>query len=117
MSDNPRDKLRAAVSHDWPDADQDFPASYIVACREWYAAMAASDKALAEVARATFEKGDEAGAEKSPRRCRRPRRFRWNSVRLSPALAALILFAPPCAAADLTGQATVIDGDMIEIHG
>jgi endonuclease YncB( thermonuclease family) len=28
-----------------------------------------------------------------------------------------LFFALPCAAADLMGQATVIDGDTIEIHG
>jgi endonuclease YncB( thermonuclease family) len=34
---------------------------------------------------------------------------------LSPALA--LFLALPCAAADVMGQATVIDGDTLEIHG
>lgn len=58
------DKLQAAINHDWPDADQDFPPDYVAACRAWYAALSAGDKATAEVVRATFEKGEEAEAEK-----------------------------------------------------
>src|SRR5262245_66222958 len=33
------------------------------------------------------------------------------------ALASAFLLVLPCSAADLTGQATVVDGDTIEIHG
>jgi hypothetical protein len=39
------------------------------------------------------------------------------AVRMWPPLAVLLLVAVPCAADDLTGQATVIDGDTLEIHG
>jgi endonuclease YncB( thermonuclease family) len=33
------------------------------------------------------------------------------------ALQAMLVFLLPCSAADLAGQASVIDGDTIEIHG
>jgi len=62
-SDDPRDKLRAALNHDHPDADQDLGAEYLAACREWYDAMALSDKAMADAARDAFDKGDEKSAE------------------------------------------------------
>jgi len=58
------DKLQAALNHEWQDPDRNFPASYIAACREWYAVLSASDKALVAVARAVFEKGDEVEAAK-----------------------------------------------------
>jgi len=53
------EKLQAALNHDWLEPDEDFPASYIAACREWFAALSASDKAVVAVARATFDKDDE----------------------------------------------------------
>jgi endonuclease YncB( thermonuclease family) len=33
------------------------------------------------------------------------------------ALQLILVFSLPCAAADIIGQATVVDGDTIEIHG
>jgi len=61
-SDDPRDKLHA-LNHDFVDTDKDLPAEYLAACREWYAAMASSDKAMADAARDAFDKGDEKSAE------------------------------------------------------
>jgi len=58
------DKLQAALNHDWLDPYKDCPAEYLTACREWYAALSASDKTVVAVARATFEKSDVKEAEK-----------------------------------------------------
>ena len=55
-SDDPRDKLQAALNHDNPD--KDMPVEYLAACREWYAAMASRDKAMADAARDAFDKGE-----------------------------------------------------------
>lgn len=61
---DPGDKLQAALVHDLPGPDKDFPASYLAWCREWYAALSAIDKSVVAIARATFEQGKEAEAEK-----------------------------------------------------
>jgi hypothetical protein len=62
-SDDPHDKLQAALNHDNSDAGQDLSAEYLAACREWYDAMASSDKAMADAARDAFDKGNEESAE------------------------------------------------------
>jgi hypothetical protein len=61
---DPGDKLQAALVHDLSGPDKDFPADYLAWCRQWYAALSAVDKSVVAVARATFEKGKEAEAEK-----------------------------------------------------
>jgi len=61
---DPTDKLQAALIHDLPGPDKDFPASYLAWCREWYAALSAIDKSVVAIARATFEQGKESEAEK-----------------------------------------------------
>lgn len=61
---DPGDKLQAALIHDLPSPDKDFPASYLAWCREWYAALSSIDKSVVAIARATFEEGKEAEAEK-----------------------------------------------------
>lgn len=63
-SNDARDKLMAALNHDWPDHDQEFSASYIDACGKWFASLSNSDRMAASSARAAFNRGDEAGAEK-----------------------------------------------------
>jgi hypothetical protein len=60
---DPGDKPSGVV-HDLPGPDKDFPADYLAWCRQWYAALSAVDKSIVAVARATFEKGKEAEAEK-----------------------------------------------------
>ena len=34
-SSDPGDKQQAALVHDVPEPDQDFPASYLAWCRQW----------------------------------------------------------------------------------
>jgi hypothetical protein len=64
LSDDPARKLRAALNHDVVDTDKDLPAAYLAACRLWFDALPAGDKATVAVVRATFEKGDETEAER-----------------------------------------------------
>jgi len=58
------DKLQAALNHDFADTDKDRPAEYLAACRRWFDTLSAGDKATVAIARATFDKGEEAEAEK-----------------------------------------------------
>jgi hypothetical protein len=58
-------KLQAVINHDWPETDNAVPRSYVQACGRWFAALSADDKVVAAMARAAFEKGDEAEAKKA----------------------------------------------------
>jgi hypothetical protein len=64
ISDDPRDKLQAAVNHDWWDQRQDLPPGYVAECSTWYEALTQSQRALATAARLAFEDGKKAEAEK-----------------------------------------------------
>jgi hypothetical protein len=61
---NSSHKLQACLNHDLVDTDKNLPAAYIAACRRWYDALTATDKATVAVVRATLDKDDEPGAEK-----------------------------------------------------
>jgi hypothetical protein len=58
------DKLHAVVNRYWPDEGKVFSATYTDACQRWYEGLSGSDRAVAILAAATFQKGDEAGAER-----------------------------------------------------
>jgi len=58
------DKLHAVVNRYWPNKSKDDPETYTDACRRWYEGLSGSERAVAILAAATFQKGDEAGAER-----------------------------------------------------
>jgi hypothetical protein len=47
LSDDPRDKLQAVLSHNWPGPDDDLGADYRHACAEWFARLSGHDKMMA----------------------------------------------------------------------
>jgi hypothetical protein len=48
LSDDPRDKLQAVLSHNWPGPDSDdLGAGYRHACAEWFASLSGHDKTMA----------------------------------------------------------------------
>jgi len=47
LSDDPRDKLQAVLSHNWPGPDDDLGADYRRACAEWFARLSGHDKMMA----------------------------------------------------------------------
>lgn len=65
LSTDPAQKLQAVLNHDRTDADRDFPAGYLAACWRWFHDLSASDQVEAAVARAEFDKGNVAEAERA----------------------------------------------------
>ena len=66
LSNDPEHKLHAVMNHDWPDMKKGFPLSHFQACGRWFAALSADDQVVvAAQVRATFEKGNEAEAQKA----------------------------------------------------
>ena len=65
LSNDPEHKLQAVMNHDWPDMKKGLPLSYFQACGRWFAALSGDDKVVAAMARAAFERGDEAEAKKA----------------------------------------------------
>ena len=55
MSEDPRDKLRAALNHAYPGTDDDLGRPYRAACQHWFDQLT-EDKRWATVS-ATVEKG------------------------------------------------------------
>jgi hypothetical protein len=58
LSDNPRDKLQAALNHGRPDLDDDPSADYREACGEWFAGLSEPDKSKSIVVRISEAYGD-----------------------------------------------------------
>jgi hypothetical protein len=56
LSDDPRDKLQAALNHSGPDPDDDLSADYRDACGKWFAGLSEPDKSI--VARISEAYGD-----------------------------------------------------------
>jgi len=65
LSNDPADKLQAVLNHTLADPDKELPPAYVAACWRWFSALSADDQVIAAVARATFDKGDEAEAKKA----------------------------------------------------
>jgi len=59
LSDDPRDKLAAAVNHAYDDADDDLGPTYRAACRQWFLRLTEGERWIAVRVAAAFEKGDE----------------------------------------------------------
>ena len=65
LSSDPAHKLQAVLNHDRTDADLRLPAGYRAACWRWFHDLSASDQVDAAVARAEFDKGNVAEAERA----------------------------------------------------
>ena len=58
-------KLHAALYHQWPSNDGVFLTGYRDALKRWFTALSPSNKKVTKIARAAFDRGDDAGAKKA----------------------------------------------------
>ena len=58
LSDDPRDKLNAALQHAYPDADDNLSAAYRAACEQWFAQLTEGERWILLTATVIYEKGD-----------------------------------------------------------
>jgi hypothetical protein len=63
LSDGAAHKLHAALYHEWPSSDGVFLPEYREALQLWFAALSKSDRKMATMARAAFDRGDDAEAQ------------------------------------------------------
>jgi hypothetical protein len=61
LSDNPRDKLQAALNHDRPD--NDLGADYREACAAWFAGLSERERGSVARAEEAFDLGNKSTAE------------------------------------------------------
>jgi len=61
LSDNPRDKLQAALNHDRPD--NDLGADYREACAAWFAGLSERERGSVARAEVAFDAGNESAAQ------------------------------------------------------
>jgi hypothetical protein len=57
LSDDPRDKLRAALNRAYPDADDDLGRAYRIACEQWFAQLSEDERWATVSATVAYEKG------------------------------------------------------------
>jgi hypothetical protein len=62
ISNNPVDKLQAALNQDATDAGQSFPPDYLPACKRWFAALSTTERVAAAAAVAAYGLGQETAA-------------------------------------------------------
>ena len=65
LSNDTAHKLHAALYHEWPSKDGYFLTGYRDALKLWFMALPPSDKMVTKIARAAFDRGDDAGALKA----------------------------------------------------
>jgi hypothetical protein len=65
LSDDTTHKLHAALYHEWPSSDGVYLTKYRDALQCWFTALSPNDKMVTKVARAAFDRGDDAGAQKA----------------------------------------------------
>jgi hypothetical protein len=58
LSDDPADKLHAALNHVYPDADDDVGPAYRTACEHWFAQLTEGERWITVTATVAYEKGD-----------------------------------------------------------
>jgi hypothetical protein len=63
LSDNPRDKLQAALNHSAPDPDDDLGVEYRDACAVWFSRLTQGERWRLAMVLAAYERGSEADAE------------------------------------------------------
>jgi hypothetical protein len=57
MSDDPRDKLRAALNHAYPGTDDDLGRPYRAACKHWFDQLTEDERWATVSATVAYEKG------------------------------------------------------------
>jgi len=57
MSDDPRDKLRAALNHAYPGTDDDLGRPYRAACQHWFVQLSEDERWATVSATVAYEKG------------------------------------------------------------
>ena len=62
LSDDPRDKLHAALNHAYPDANNDLGKAYRAACRHWFAQLTEGERWIMVTATVAFEKSEDGKA-------------------------------------------------------
>jgi hypothetical protein len=65
LSNDTAHKLHAALYHEWPSSDGVFLNRYRDALKLWFTGLSPSDKMVTKVARAAFDRGEDAEAEKA----------------------------------------------------
>ena len=63
-SEDPADKLQAALNHDWADPRDELGVAYRNACKVWFASLSERERSIALKVRESFERYDEKAAEK-----------------------------------------------------
>ena len=63
LSDDPRDKLQAALHHAAPDPDDDLDIEYRDACAGWFAQLTETERWVVLTVTVIYEQGDEDKAE------------------------------------------------------
>jgi len=63
LSDDPRDKLQAAIDH----GRSDFDPNYVAACARWFASLTPPERAAVSAARAALDRRDAPLAEEFAR--------------------------------------------------
>jgi hypothetical protein len=63
LSNNPRDKLQAALNHASADPDNDLGGQYRLACRAWFARLTEGERWVVVTALAAYEQGAPTKAE------------------------------------------------------
>jgi hypothetical protein len=63
MSDDPRDKLRAALNHAYPGTDDDLGRPYRAACQHWFDQLSEDERWMTVSATVAYEKGQKDKAE------------------------------------------------------
>jgi len=65
LSDDTAHKLHAALYHKWPSSDGVFLTEYREALERWFEALSKRDQKIAAEARAAFDRGDDAEAQRA----------------------------------------------------
>jgi hypothetical protein len=63
MSDDPRDKVRAALNRAYPGLDDDLGRSYRTACQHWFDQLSEDERWMTVSATVAYEKGQKDKAE------------------------------------------------------
>jgi hypothetical protein len=63
MSDDPRDKVRAAFNRAYPGLDDDLGRSYRTACQHWFDQLSEDERWMTVSATVAYEKGQKDKAE------------------------------------------------------
>ena len=62
LSNETRDKLQAAINHDWGDPNGKYPVEYLRACAQWFAGLSGSDRRIADHAIWLYASGSDTNA-------------------------------------------------------